>query len=120
MRYLLYFVSILLFASSAQAQIAKRTGKMFYSRSTVGTTAQDVIAAANVQKKTYGWLVCHDPGSTATYVDVSENADPATDGLRLGPGQCFDCDDCGEGVLRRLRIKAQAAGAGYSVVQKTP
>lgn len=118
MRTLLFFIisATLITSYQALAQTGKRSDKVLYERATVGTTAQ--AATSNANKSVHGWQICHEVGSGASYISLSEGADPDTDGLRLAPGVCFDCVDCGFGPLNRLRVKGQAAGAPYAIVQR--
>lgn len=120
MRSFILLIMLSFFSNSALAQVGMKTGKLKYYRTTAGLAASDAITDSLVPKTTYGWMVCHDIGSTAQWVVVSEGADPAVDGVKLAPGACLDCLDCGEGPLQRMQIKAQAAGAGYSILMKTP
>ena len=120
MRKLLFLLSLLMVSTSVNAQMQSRTGKLDYHRSTAGTSASEVIADNLVKKTVYGWLLCHDVDSPAAYLLFSENADPAVDGRKLAPGECFNCVWCGGGPLRRMNLKAQAAGAGYSLIQQLP
>lgn len=95
----------------------RRISKVSYFHSTVGTTAQDAIPAGNVITRLQGWRICHDAGSTAGYLAVSNGADPATDGIRIAPDSCYLCDDCGSRGLLDANVKADAASTGYSVLQ---
>ena len=120
MRYIFTLLSFVFVCDLALAQLATRTGKLEYVRGTVGTTAADAVADNLVPKTTYTWSVCHDPDSPAAFLLFSENADPAVDGTKLEPGACYECLTCGGGPLRRMQVKAQAAGAGYSVIIHRP
>lgn len=120
MRYILTLLCFVFVSDLALAQLATRTGKLEYVRGTVGATAADAVTDNLVAKTVYGWSICHDPESAADWLAFSENADPATDGRKLGAGQCFDCVACGGGPLRRMQVKASAAGVGYSVIMQRP
>lgn len=114
-----FFIVIIfsLIASLAHGQIGRRIGNVQYFHSTVGTTAQDALPPANVDRNIKGWRICHDSDSTANYLAISTGADPATDGVRISAGLCFDCDDCGSTALIDANVKADAAATGYSVLQ---
>jgi hypothetical protein len=114
---LLVLLLALLEPSYALASLGRRIGRIIYAHSTVGTTAQDALPAVQVDRSLVGWRVCHDAGSTATYLAMSTGADPATDGLRIAAGQCYQCDECGAQALIDLNVKADAASTGYSVLQ---
>jgi len=113
-----YFIVIIfsLFSLQSFAQIGRSIGDVTYYHSTVGTTAQDAIPAVNIQR-VKGWRICHDSDSTANYLAISAGVDPATDGVRIGAGACFICDECGSKVLENANVKADAAATGYSVLQ---
>lgn len=115
-----YYILIIvtLYSQIALGQIGRRVGKVEYYHNTVGTTAQDAIPPANVDARNIkGWRICHDSGSAADYIAVSTGADPATDGVRIAAGLCFDCDDCGGVSLQDSNVKASAAATGYSVIK---
>ncbi len=114
-----FFIVIIAFLSSLTsfAQIGRRIGNVSYYHSTVGTTAQDALPAVNIDRNVKGWRICHDSDSTANYLAISTGADPATDGVRVAAGFCFDCDDCGSTALTDANVKADAAATGYSVIQ---
>ena len=95
----------------------RRISSIKYYHSTVGVAAQDAITAIEVDTRLKGWRICHDAASTAGYLAISTNADPATDGLRIAPSQCYQCDDCGSKGLLEANVKADAAATGYSVLQ---
>lgn len=101
----------------AQFAVGKRVGHIDYAHSTVGTSAALAIAAASVGGNSVKFMVCNDAVNTSTFLEVSSGADPATDGIRLGLGQCFVCENCSNALLKALNVKAQAASNGYSVIQ---
>lgn len=112
------FILNLFFDKDAEAQIGtQKIIQVQYSHSTVGTTAQDAILAASVEKEVKAWKICHDAGSASVYLAVSDGVDPDTDGARLEAGQCFDCMSCSFATLRDANVKGSAAGTGYSVIQ---
>jgi hypothetical protein len=115
MRYLILCAFALL-ASNASAGPNKVTSKVLYERATVGTST--LAATSTADKKVWGWSICHEVASPAAYIALSENADPLLDGLRIVPDSCWECPDCGFGPLNRLKVKAQAAGANYTIVQR--
>jgi hypothetical protein len=115
--YIIFIVAVFL-SQIAFSQIGKRVGKVEYYHATVGTAAQDTLPAINVDARNVkGWRICHDSDSTANYLAISIGADPAADGVRIGAGLCFDCDDCGGVALKDSNVKADAAATGYSVIQ---
>lgn len=106
-------------ADEADAQVFfanTRIGRADFDHSTVGTSAQDAIAPANVGANVLSWAVCAD-SANANYVAVSQNADPDTDGIRLGAEQCYTCSNCTASLLKSLKVKGGAAAQGYSVLQ---
>ena len=112
-----FLLLLLLCHSTAYATLGRRVGKIEYHHASVGTTAAAAINAIDVSKDIVGWRVCHDGGSTADYLALSEGADPDVDGVRIAKGSCFECDDCGAQALRNLNVKASAAATGYSVIK---
>lgn len=124
-RLLLLVVSTIaaLFLSSipAQAQLVLfdnvRIGNVISKHSTVGTTTALAIAAADVSPSLLAWKICNDAENTSTHLIVGEATDAATDGVVLGKGKCFECPNCNPGTLKLIKVKAQAASNGYSVVQ---
>lgn len=116
MRWVMAVIAFVMVADISMGQTGKVSSKVLYERQTVGTTT--AAATSNANKAVWGWTLCHETGSAATYLALSESADPETDGHRLVPGACYDCSNCGEGPLRRLQVKAQAAGAPYVIIQR--
>lgn len=85
---------------------------------TQGVSGTAAIAAASVVPGVLGWRICADAVQTATWIAVGESTlDPDTDGVRLGKGACHDCPSCSAQSLKDVRLSAQAASGGYSVVQ---
>ena len=120
MRYLLLaIIASVSFSQVALAQTGRvKISNVAYSHATVGTTAQDAIVAASVERNLKGWSVCHDAGSASTYLAISVGADPDVDGTRLAAGQCFVCAGCSNKTLVDLNVKGQAAATGYSLTQE--
>jgi hypothetical protein len=116
---IMFLASFFLFSTLATAQFFSnvQVSKLEYDHSTVGTTAGKLIADADVKSNLLGFHVCMDAEATATYLAVGEDTDPLTDGVRLGPGLCFVCNNCRAATLKKLRVKAQAASTGFSVIQ---
>lgn len=117
---IILFVSLLFVSEIGLSQVFfanTRVGKMDYAHSTVGTTAQEAIAAASVGGNLLTWAICHDAESSSTYLAISDGADPATDGVRVAPGECHMCPNCNPQTLKDINVKGQAAGTGYSVTQ---
>ena len=117
MKHLIIFYLLITTTDILLAHSNRRVGLIKYHHATVGTSAQDAILASSVNSRIVGWRLCHDADSTANYLAASVGADPALDGIRLGAGQCFECDDCGSQGLIDLNVKADAASTGYSVIQ---
>lgn len=111
-----YFLPLIFMAGSALG--LTKIYKNVYSHGTVGTTAIDAIAAANVVREIKGWTICHDGGSASSYLAFSDTADPDVDGTRLAPGECYECEGCSIATLRELNVKGQAAATGYSLIQR--
>lgn len=106
-----------MFSSSAYASLGRRVGKIEYHHASAGTATSAAINAIDVPRDIVGWRICHDIDSTAAYLALSESADPDVDGMRIGAGDCFECDDCGAQALKNLNVKAPAAATGYSVIK---
>lgn len=107
-------------AVSADAQVFfanTRVGTVVQAHSTVGTAAADAIASASVGTNLLAWKICNDAVNSSTYLFVGKAADPATDGVQLDKGQCFECPNCNAATLKLIKVKAQASSNGYSVVQ---
>jgi hypothetical protein len=117
MKYLIIFYILFSMSDISLANNNRRVSSVSYHHATVGTTAQDAVSPSSVDTRIVGWRLCHDPESTANYLSASVGADPAVDGIRITPGQCFECNDCGRKGLIDLNVKADAAATGYSVIQ---
>lgn len=120
MRHLLLFVVALFAAVPAQAQVFlqnSRVGIVNHSHATVGTSSTLAIASASVSPGLLGWQICNDAVNTSTYLIVGKATDVATDGVMLDKGVCFQCPNCNAQTLKLVKVKAQAAANGYSVVQ---
>jgi hypothetical protein len=115
MRSLILFGMLL--SNVSYAQNGRRIGDVKYHHATAAAAAQDAISSASVLVDLRGWRICHDGGSANAYLAVSDGADPATDGVRLAAGQCYECDDCGSAALIEANVKGSAAATGYSVLQ---
>ena len=110
-------IAILSISNVSLASLGRKVGKIEYYRNTVGTSAQVAIPAVSVDvRDTVGWRICVDPSVTG-YLAVSTGADPDVDGVRIGGGSCFECDDCGGAALQTTNVKADAAATGYSIVK---
>ncbi len=114
-------VSMFLAAIPAQAQLVLfdnvRIGNVVQSHAVVGTTTADAIADASVSPSLIAWKICNDAENTSTHLIVGEAVDAATDGVVLGKGKCFECPNCNAATLKAVKVKAQAASNGYSVIQ---
>lgn len=85
---------------------------------TQGVSGTKAIASASIVKNLLGWRICNDAVQTSTWLAVGKTAlDPDVDGTRLGKGKCFECPSCTKASLDALYVSAQAASAGYAVVQ---
>ena len=102
-------------SQTAKADSVVRVGGLEFYHDTIGTTASGAIPSISV-KSLFSYKVCADSGN-ASYVAVSKDLDPDTDGVRLQAGQCFECVGCTASLLRDLKVKGGAASQGYSVVQ---
>lgn len=111
-----FLAFVLLLPSLLLAQNNYSPRSVEYHHGTVGTTAADAITASSVNRYVRGWRICHDSESTATYLAISSGADPLTDGIRIGAGECFECTNCSQKTLIDANVKAQAASTGYSVI----
>lgn len=115
----LAFISL---SSLAVAQdspsIDTRFASTSFYRAAAGTTGSLAIPGASVLGGVSGWRICNDgvPGAS-TWLDVGQNADPSNDGVRLAPGQCFQCMQCTASLLKAFYVEGQAAANGYSVNQ---
>lgn len=119
-KFLFVLFSFLLFSGFANAQVFfsnTRVGGIKSTHATIGTTTGDAIASASVNSGLLAWKICNDAVNTSTHLYVGEAADAATDGVQLGKGQCFECPNCNSATLKLIKVKAQAASNGYSVIQ---
>ena len=112
-----FALTVLLSSSIVFANGQRRISSVAYAHDLVGVAAQVALATVSIDVGLRGWRVCHDAASAGTWLAVSQGADPAIDGVRVAPGQCFECDDCGSKGLIGLNVKADAAATGYSVLQ---
>lgn len=106
--------------SSAKAQTFfanTKSSVLSFTHSTVGTTTADAISSSSVGGNVISWKICNDAVNTSTYLLVGQAADAATDGVMLDKGQCFECPNCRPATLKLMKVKAQAASNGYSVIQ---
>lgn len=94
-----------------------RVVRVTQTHSTVGTSTAAAISASSVAGNMLSFKICNDAINTSTYLLVGQAADAATDGVMLDKGQCFECENCQAGVLKLLKVKAQAATNGYSIIQ---
>jgi hypothetical protein len=115
----LVLVVACLFASlTASAQsVPYRVGSVVQTHATVGTTTADAISAASVSSVLISFKICNDAENTSTHLLVGTTADAATNGVMLGKGQCYECENCKPSILKAMKVKAQAASNGYSVIQ---
>ena len=109
----------LIYTTSAFAQFFgnAQARRLTTYHATVGTTTADAIPSASVGGNLMSFLICNDAVNTSTHLWVGQATDAATDGVMLGKGECFECPNCKEGILKAMRVKAQAATNGYSVIQ---
>lgn len=114
---LLVMMPCVAFAGWFSSDADSRISSVSTYHATVGTTTAAAIASASVTGNVYGFLVCNDPVNTSTYLAVGQAADVSTDGVRLGKGKCYVCENCKPAVLKLLKVEGQAASNGYSVIQ---
>lgn len=115
-----FLVSFVLEAGGAEAQVFfanTRVGTVTSTHTTVGTSTALAISSGSVGTAVLGWQICNDAVNTSTYLYVGKASDAATDGVQLDKGQCFVCPNCNAGSLKLVKLKAQAASNGYSVIQ---
>ena len=117
--FLKLFVLSLLFTTLANAQnfFPQRLGQVTMYRTTVGTTTAAAIPPASIGGNVYAFKICNDAENTSTHLLVGEAVDVSTDGVMLGKGQCFECNNCKKSMLEALKVEGQAAANGYSVIQ---
>jgi len=110
-------VMLILTACTANAKDkgGKKIGHVSYSHDMASTKTQP--ATNMIEEKIEGWRICHDPGSEAGFLAISNTEDPELDGTRIGPGQCFECPGCTSETLTRANVKSDVDDTGYSVVQ---
>jgi hypothetical protein len=112
----LFLLIAMIFSLSLFAE-GRKANSVTYYHAEAGVGVTDAITATSVDKDTWGWMICEDAEATATFLAISSGADPALDGIRIGPGKCFYCENCGSKSLIDANVKAQAASTGYSVIQ---
>lgn len=113
-------VALFFVAAPLQAQVFfsnLRVSNAIYTHSTVGTSTALAISASAVSPGLLGWKLCNDAVNTSTYLLVGEAVDVSTDGRMLGPGKCHECPNCSPATLKAVKVEAQAASNGYSIVQ---
>lgn len=119
LRFLLLTLA-LFFTTQSHAQdffANSKVGKLTSYHTVVGTTTAAAIPAASVLGSMVSWKICNDAVNTSTYLLVGTTADAATDGVMLDKGQCYECANCSGSLLKAMKVKAQAASNGYSVLQ---
>jgi hypothetical protein len=84
---------------------------------TQGVSSTRAIADADLLGNSVLWKICNDSTNTSTWLAVGEATDTETDSVRLGKGACFECKFCRNAQLKLMRVSAQAASNGYSVIQ---
>lgn len=111
---------LLAHSGPSQAQVFfsnLRVSNAIFTHSTVGTSTAAAISPSAVSPGLLGWKICNDAVNTSTYLLVGEAVDVSTDGRMLGPGKCHECPNCSPATLKAVKVEAQAASNGYSVVQ---
>ncbi len=104
--------------ASAQVYYSNvRIGSLIHTHTTVGTSTTAAISSGSVGSNLLGWKICNDAVNTSTYLYVGKASDVATDGVQLDKGACLECPNCTRATLLLMKVKAQAADNGYSVVQ---
>ena len=109
-------VSVFALPVTAQTVDQARINNATFTRAVVGPVTAVAIPPLSVIGNLLGFRVCADSTNTS-YVAVGTAADVDTDGVRLGPNQCFACDGCLAVVLKSIKVKGGAAAQGYAVVQ---
>jgi hypothetical protein len=84
---------------------------------TQGVSSIVSIASASVLGDVVMWKICNDAVNTSTELFVGKAQDTESDGVALDKGACFVCVDCSGAALKLMRVSAQAASNGYSVIQ---
>lgn len=84
---------------------------------TQGVSGSLALAASALLPSALGWRICNAAINSSTWLAVGKTTDPEVDGVRLGPGKCFDCPACTKAALGAVKLSAQAAADAYSVVQ---
>lgn len=118
-KFLLVLLAFFAAATPSMAQVFfadVQVKSLAFSHAVVGTTTAAAISPSSVGS-TLSWKICNDAVNTSTYLLVGMAADAATDGVMLDKGQCYDCPNCKSGALKLMKVKAQAASNGYSVIQ---
>lgn len=115
----LALIATLTLTSGAYAQqffANTQASQVSFSHTTVGTSTGAALSGAP-HGGLISWKICNDAVNTSTYLLVGEAADAATDGVMLGKGACFECPNCLAATLSAIKVKAQAASNGYSIIQ---
>lgn len=111
-------VCVLMLSASAFAQSAMvRVTKIDQYRALASTNTGAAIPSTNVGTGVYSWKICNDAVNTSTHLLVGQAADVSTDGTMLGLGQCFECVNCTNALLKAMKVEGQAVSNGYSVIQ---
>lgn len=84
---------------------------------TQGVSSILAIASASVVGNVGFWKICNDAVNTSTELFVGKAQDTESDGVALDKGACFVCAECTGAALKLMRVSAQAASNGYSVIQ---
>jgi hypothetical protein len=86
-------------------------------KATDGVNAVAAIAGGSIIGNLRGFQVCNDAVNTSTYMIIGWASTVNPLGRRIAPGDCFVCDECKVSILSNMKVAAQAAANGYSVVQ---
>lgn len=118
-KFLLAILALFALAQVSFAQISAnvRVAKVEITRGAVGTSTAAAITPSAVGGNLYMWKICNDAVNTSTHLLVGKAVDVSTDGVMLGKGECFDCPNCSPQSLKDMKVEAQAASNGYTVVQ---
>jgi hypothetical protein len=111
-------LSALILATStfAQSNSDSRIVSVSQYHTTVGTATAAAIPSASVAGNIVSWKLCNDAVNTSTYLLAGFAVDAATDGVMMAPGACYVCENCQPAILKLLKVKAQAASNGYTVI----
>lgn len=102
----------------AATNISAGTSGFTVGTSVAGVSGVVAISPSNAKGDVVLWKICNDAVNTSTHLFVGKSTtDPDSDGIMLGKGKCFVCENCATALLKEFYVSAQAASNGYSVTQ---